>query len=525
MSSFNNNSNPSLPPLDEPEFTLKRSVSSGTNYPYQNPILSGQIMFHNIPLKDTDLKVLDNPQERFGILEVEVAETEQTDRPTYLELDIDISGSMNDVEEGNRTKIDFVKKTFVSICEFIAEQPTAVIYVKVNTFDDKYKTIIPVTRITLENRAELINIISKVKPDGSTNIEKTFTESGKSLELYKEQNPTHKIVYVLLTDGNPTAGNTSTKYLISKKPNAENKCIGFGSDHNASLLTGCGDYYFINDFENTGKVYGEILHKLLYPAVEDVIIRMNNSKIYDSKSNSWGESITLSDLYSEQKRQFHIKTEGTDDEEIVAVISGRVVGTLLDVLQNDNIEELYTADVLPNLHHEDGVVEPVDLMKYMYRQRTQELMFESIEYSEQYTVNNGYKPKLQAFFKEMRTYMRENNLMEDPFMNLLCEDIEVTFKTFGTENAAMYTVSRHRSQGEQSACRASSQRVYVREDISCPQREMAIYDEELNVDDYDDEYLKEPDEDDLRYFVSQNKDDNLYADSKIQTTMRCVSGV
>jgi hypothetical protein len=180
---------------------------------------------------------------------------------------------------------------------------------------------------------------------------------------------------------------------------------------------------------------------------------------------------------------------------------------------------------LPYLNDEDGVLEQLDLMKYMYRQRTQELMFESIEYSEQYTVNNGYKSKLQAFFKQMRNYMRENNLMEDPFMNVLCDDIQVTFKTFGTENAAMYTVSRHRSQGEQSACRASSQRVYVREDISYPQREMAIYDEELNVDDYDDEYLKEPDEDDLRYFVSQNKDDNLYADSKIQTTMRCVSGV
>ena len=541
MSSFNNESKP-LPSLDdseftlqrsvscgfvdEPEFTLQRSASCGSNYPCENPIIKGAlIMIHNVPLSETDLRVVDNPDASFGILEIEVAETKQTDRPTYIEFDIDISGSMNDGDgDGVKRKIDFVKKTLESMCQFIAEQPTAVIYIKVNTFDDHYKTIIPATRITLENRTELINIISKVEPNGCTNIENTFTKSGKSIEEYKDLNPTHKVVYVLLTDGNPTTGNTSIKYLISKKPNAENKCIGFGSDHNASLLIGCGDYYFINDFENTGKVYGEILHKLLYPAIEDVTIRLNDGKIYDSKTNSWEDSITIPDLYSGQKREFHIKTAF---QEPVAVIYGRVVGILDDVFLNDNIEELYTASVLPNLCDEDNVPDNIDLMKYMYRQRTQELMFESIEYTDQSTVNNAYKPKLQSFFKQMRNYMRENNLLEDPFMNLLCDDIQITFKTFGTENAKMYTVSRHRSQGQQSACRASSQPVYDRVDrCGYIQRAMATTDnEQFNEDEYDDEYLKEPDEDDLRYFVSQNNDDNLYADSKIQRTMRGVSGV
>lgn len=525
MSSFDNESNNSIPAL-----ALQRSLSCGSNYPCENPIIKkALIMLHNVPVSDTDLRVLDNPDASFGILEIEVAETKQTERPTYLELDIDVSGSMNVgngywAKRNAKRKIDFVKKTLELMCQFIAEQRTAVIYIKVNTFDDHYKTIIPVTRITLENQTELIDIISKIEPNGSTNIENTFTNSGKSIEEYKDLNPTHKVVYVLLTDGNPTAGNTNTRYLISKKPNTENKCIGFGSDHNASLLTGCGDYYFINDFENTGKVYGEILHKLLYPAIEDVTIRLNNGKIYDSKTNSWEDSITIPDLYSGQKREFHIKTVIQDP---VAVIYGRVVGTLDDVFLNDNIEELYTARVLENLCDEDNIPENIDLMKYMYRQRTQELMFESIEYTEQSNVNNAYKPKLQAFFKQMRTYMREKKLLEDPFMNLLCDDIQITFKTFGTKHAEMYTISRHSSQGQQSACRASSQPVYDRVNRSgYPKRGIATtYNEDFYADDYDDEHLKEPDEDDLRYFVSQNNDNNLYVDSNLQKTMRCVSGI
>jgi hypothetical protein len=412
------------------------------------------------------------------------------------------------------------------MCQFISEQPNAEFYIKVNIFDNQYMTVIPATRVTLENRLELIQKISIITAKGSTNIERTFLESGKSIHQYRELNPTHKIVYIILTDGNPTSGNISSKYLECIKPLSENKCIGYGDDHNANLLGRCGDYYFVNDFDNTGKVYGEILHKLLYPALEDITIAMKDGEIFNSKTNSWEPSLNIPDLYSEQKRTFHIKTTTNDIE---AMISGKVVGKMDDVVQNDSIQVLYTAVTLPDLlDDETGEVEPVDLRKYMYRQKTQEVMFESIEYTRKHISPQSYRDNVQKFFSEMREYMRENNLLEDPFMKLLCDDILVTFKTFGTDKAEMYTTSRHTGQSNQSACRASSQPL-EREKRHFVQRANALsqeYDDYENVNEHYKEHDKEDDnEDNLHRFTSQLVDDTLFVNNNIKKTMRCVSGV
>ena len=489
-------------------FNLERT----TNYYVENPIIANAlIILHNFPLSEKEPKLFRNPEEQFGILELKMAKTQQTDRPTYLEMDIDVSGSMEEKVKGFLTKLDFVKKTLESMCQFIAEQSTATFYIKVNIFDSGYTTVIPVTRVTLENRLELIQKILNIVANGCTNIEKTFLESKKSIKQYRDANPTHKIVYILLTDGNPTAGNTSPTYLESIKPLGENKCIGYGDDHNANLLGRCGDYYFVNDFDNTGKVYGEILHKLLYPALEDVTIDMIDGEIYNSNTNSWESSLKIRDIYSEQERIFHVKTTNL----VEATISGKMVGKMDGIVQNELVEKLYTVEVLPDLlDGETGAVEPVDLRKYMYRQKTQELMFESIEYTRKNITPQSYKDTLQQFFNEMREYMRENNLLEDPFMKLLCDDILVTFKTFGTVNSEMYTTSRHRGQSDQSVCRASSQplderRCYV-------QRSNACYQDEDEVEDAGD---------DLNRFTSQQQDDTLFAGENIQETMRCVSGM
>ena len=499
-------------------------LTKSDSFIHDNPIITNAfINIHNLPLTEKDPKLFRNPEEKFGILEIEISKTEQTDKPTYLEMDIDVSSSMEDRVKDLLTKLDFVKKTLECMCQFISEQPNAVFYIKVNIFDNQYMTVIPATRVTLENRLELIQKISIISTKGSTNIERTFLESGKSIQQYRELNPTHKIVYILLTDGNPTSGNTDSTHLESIKPLAENKCIGYGDDHNANLLGRCGDYYFINDFDNTGKVYGEILHKLLYPALEDITIYMKNGEIFNSKTNSWETSLKIPDLYSQQKRIFHVKTSTNDIE---ANLYGKIVGKMDGVIQNEIVEELYTISLLPDLlDDETGEVGHVDLRKYMYRQNTQELMFESIEYAKQNIAPESYKDSVQAFFNQMREYMRENDLLEDPFMKLLCDDILVTFKTFGTDKAEMYTTSRHSGQSNQSACRASSQPLENLRKVSfaiagikrcnalCQQ-----YDYEENVD-------EDAQEDDLNRFTSQQQDDTLFTNNDIQKTMRCVSGL
>jgi len=498
-----------------------------------HPIISNAIIqLHTLPLNEKDIQFSENPNEQFGILEITVSKTKLYKNPIYLELDVDTSGSMENDDDCFQTKMHFVKKTLENMFEFLSQQKDATIYVKVNCFDNTYVNIIPITKITMDNHMEMIHKINNIKCGGCTNIEKTFSQSGNSIRDYKEKNPTHKVVYILLTDGNPTVGNIDISYLKYIKPNANNKCIGYGKDHNSELLIECGDYYFINDFENTGKVYGEILHKLLYPALENIEIFMKNGMIYDTKTNSWESSINESEMYSQQTRTFHIKCNKLESMKTEANIFGTIAGRIDRDLEEGeieevgNMEELCTAVVLPDLLNNDDTICPVDLRKYMYRQKTQELLFESIEYSKLKYKPISYKEKLQEFFKNMRSYMRDNDLLEDSFMKLLCDDIYVSFKTFEMDNSEMYVVSRHIGQCNQTPCRANSQRLEDSDDHEyySLKREKPTFCKYIE-NDIDISICPDKEHpDDLNYYKSEIQNDDLYVSEKMINTMRCVSG-
>jgi hypothetical protein len=212
------------------------------------------------------------------------------------------------------------------------------------------------------------------------------------------------------------------------------------------------------------------------------------------------------------------------------VIFGKIVN--IDGTTSE-IKELYNIDTLPNLLDENDNIFPLDLRKYMFRQKTQELMFESIQFNKKimikYTYNDHiqidiFKENLQLFFKKMRKYMRINNLMNDSFMKLLCDDIYVTFKTFGNNNSEMYVVSRHRGQSDQSTYRAGSQQLDDSYDKDSIKRKNSFYTQEEEYTNYENESILIPiDENDLNYFKPESIDDTLYSNENIQNTIRSVS--
>jgi len=420
---------------------------------YCHPIIkNGIIQFHTSSLEIVNFK----PDEKYGILEISMSKTEQTTQPIHLMFDIDISDSMNDNVKMSytKTKLNYIQKTLDCIFKYIIDQPTINIYISVNCFNIHYCNIIKPTKLTISNKEILTRQIYTIVAYGGTNIEKTFIESSKSIIEYKKENPTHKTVYILLTDGIPSVGKIDIPSIVKIKPDAYNICIGYGSDHDSKLLQQCGEYIFINDYEKTGNEYGEILYRLLNPALEQVKIEIKNGLIYDSKTNSWESYIIESELYSEQIRTFHIKSISS----VEAIISGKVIGKIkgFDNELVDDIQQIYIIETLPNLIDESYNILPVDLRKNMYRYKTQELLFESVKYAKNNITNKLYKLQLKDFFKNMRSYMRENNLLNDSFMKLLCDDIFVIFKTLGKNNAEMYLVSRSQSQGRQRPCRVSS---------------------------------------------------------------------
>ena len=54
--------------------------------------------------------------------------------------------------------------------------------------------------------------------------------------------------------------------------------------------------------------------------------------------------------------------------------------------------------------------------------------------------------------------MRENDLTEDAFMKLLCDDLSIIYQTMDLTNGAMYALSRFTSQGRQQTYSATPKR-------------------------------------------------------------------
>jgi hypothetical protein len=105
-----------------------------------------------------------------------------------------------------------------------------------------------------------------------------------------------------------------------------------------------------------------------------------------------------------------------------------------------------------------------NLSKFRFRQQTLELLAEIQHFqkdpiyysSERESVSQSLKLKLKTLLTDMKKYMDANGLRdaslneESAFMNKLCDDVFIAYKTMGTSRGYQYVSSRQRSQGENS---------------------------------------------------------------------------
>jgi hypothetical protein len=333
--------------------------------------------------------------------------------------------------------------------------------------------------------------------------------------LYKE-NPHYKTIHLFLTDGEPTAGSTNFSTLVNLiNPDYSTVFIGYGSDHNSKLLSAFSKkgiqnkYMFVDNFENTGLVYGEIVYSLLYSGIENVTIHMSEgSYIYDAATNSWNQTLSIPVLLSEKENIYHIKT--TNKDNVVATIYGTILNELennLTILSGES-EMICVVENLPDLIEEDGNIVEIDLSKYIFRQKTMELLYEASNLN----INENYiqlKNKMKEFFKKMSIFMEQNNLKDDCFMKVLCEDIHISYTTLGSSDGIMFSESRNISQRDQSCYRSGSEIKRHRPNIfgNAPKKNKLIrtnyiyqnYDDYINVDDTD-----ENDDNDDSHDISNN---------------------
>ena len=262
--------------------------------------------------------------------------------------------------------------------------------------------------------------------------------------------------------------------------------MGYGLEHDAALLKSLAssglhnEYRLVDDLEKAGLVYGEVIHQLLYPAVEEVSLLAESCELYNYATNTWASKLDIGNLISEQQKIFHIRS--TTPKQALIAISGRTIH------QTKQFEVL-SGDIAFQTHAMPVKVETgckCDLTNYLFRQRTQEYLFKTnallekqhdldhkpvdpfTKYNRFYQQqeapqknkeDNQYqkireekavlKQQIKDFFKTMLDYIETHKLKENDFYKVLCDDMYIAIKSFDTLHGMMYAAARQTSQGRQ----------------------------------------------------------------------------
>ena len=180
---------------------------------------------------------------------------------------------------------------FANMILYFKENSNLKVRLTVDTFNNEISRVVERTNVTDENVDTILSSIDKIAPSGSTNIELALNSINNYVEQMTIQYPHHEIINIFMTDGEATCGSCDHETLTHiVNTNITNAFIGFGIDHDTALLNAISNwdksnYYFIDKIENSGLVYGEILHGVVYKFLDNVTLSIKNGLIYDYKNN------------------------------------------------------------------------------------------------------------------------------------------------------------------------------------------------------------------------------------------------
>lgn len=396
-------------------------------------------------------------ENNFGILTIKPNKCDPITVPIVIQCTIDISSSMTEPceyrRDNSKNKIDFIKETLKKMLPYLLENFHMEIWIQIGLFNTTYTTLIPMQILLQSNLETLLETIDSIRCSECTNIEDALKKSSTIMKTSIDDNPEFKRLHIFLTDGNPTAGSGSVhdleKLISSEYPTL---FIGYGEDHNSRLLKGCANkllhsYQYVDNFEITGQVYAEMLYSLIYSAVEKPIIIIESGQIYDALNDIWTNRLEIPSFISEKEYIYHIISTNTRD-------------TLVHIYDNNN-NLLEMTPELPSLMNEDGTLDILNLDKYIFKQKTMELLSGILKVDDSDDIDRmdiikRRKHELAEFYRLMRKYMRENEVTEDPFMKVLCEDLYISYQTANTNYAEMNILSRLNAQATQGLYRSGS---------------------------------------------------------------------
>lgn len=386
-----------------------------------NPIENVTVQFNN----NNDLPIFS--EEEFGIVNLVIKDTLVNKTPIFIFFSNDISGSMSDIcKNGRNTKMDHSIHTIRNILNLLSKYSKEIeIWVQIDGFDDNIVGVVPPTQVTEENLSELYNLVGKMYPRNGTNIELAIQNANRKMTEFKSTNPSVDMVHIFTTDGNANMGNTDIEVLSSLvNEKYANIFIGFGEDHSYKTLNNLassnvlGKYYFIDDIESGGLVYGEIIHSVLYKILEHTIIEVDDGKIYNYLTNTWESTLILGSLCSGAKKTYHLSS--TSPQNCQVTLSGFMY----------NFVDAKEVAVLSEM---------TDLKKYIFRQKVQELMFQHLK-------GVAVKMEIKDIFDKLLKYMEEEP--EDILLKNLHDDLMSIISSNYSSN--IYCQARAHSNGRET---------------------------------------------------------------------------
>ena len=145
----------------------------------------------------TDLKNMENM--KFGILNIKTNNSINGEKKKqHIVFSVDCSGSMSDICNDRRSKMDHINHTIINMIMFLVEHPELEVHISVFAFDDKIYKIIENELISSDNFERLINQVKQIRPKNMTNIENALCNSKNYIQnLQKDRTITH----IFMTDG------------------------------------------------------------------------------------------------------------------------------------------------------------------------------------------------------------------------------------------------------------------------------------------------------------------------------------
>ena len=409
----------------------------------------------------------------FGVLTVKMPDNppQTTPRPIHWVLTVDRSGSMADFHK-EKSKMDNVKHMLRNLITYLKTLSTdqAPHFITVIGFDHETTVYCEHYNINDTESATLYtNYVEPIETRGSTNFGAAFDEASEIITRNYSEN--ERIVHIFMTDGNITSGSRNIDTITEKclhplrLSSSETHSpprvffVGFGIDHNASFIQKLSEniklsnYYFVENAENAGYVYGEIANEVVKEYVHSITITTESGEIYDYTTNTWETSLTLASLPIEVEKTFHIRMDHPKADQWASHRNIRIIFNA----NKSNCESNGYSDIRLNSHMLSGGINHPNcgVLKFWWRQKAMELLYETRKMLDEPSSRNESQENILIEFLEnlKRWEALDLNSTCEQFMQDLCDDIYAAIKSLSTDAdlGYMFVNARLNAQGLQRA--------------------------------------------------------------------------